>query len=246
MNYKIDHCEPFDGKKENFWMKCEHVGRYLFARDFFAEKGAEKIADVACAEGFGAYLLSKKGFDVLGADINADYIKRAKERCNGKFFVLDFDEDDFPKEMTELDGAVCFETIEHVKNGSKLINGLGKCVKKDGYVLLSFPSDRYEKIDENGINFDPFHLKIYSESEMADVIKKAGFKKVDEYGQSLCNLLYGAETAAVNRGEINVCDVEKVFSYDESSIIALSQVLGYPDKKYLADSYSRIWVLRRL
>lgn len=51
MDCKIDHCEPFDNKNENIWMKCEHVGRYLFAIDYFLNQPGKKILDVARAEG---------------------------------------------------------------------------------------------------------------------------------------------------------------------------------------------------
>lgn len=245
MNYKIDHCEPFDGKSENFWMKCEHIGRYIFATDFLTNAGCKKILDVACAEGFGSYLLSKRGLEVLGADINSDYIRTATSRCNARFFVLDFENDTFPKEMHEADGIVCFETIEHLRNGNNFLEKLSECLKPGGYILLSFPSDRYEKIDENGINYDPYHLRIYSETEMRTMLRKLGLELIDEYGQSLSNLLYSAESDAISRGAIESDATDKLFRYDERSLITMSSVLGYPDKRYLEDTYSHIYVLRK-
>lgn len=244
MNYKIDHCEPFDGKNENIWMKCEHIGRYIFARDFFADKG-EKLLDVACAEGFGAYVLSGGGYDVVGADINAEYIEKAKGRCDGKFFVLDFEKDEFPDEMQNADGAICFETIEHLRDGRKLLTSLYGAVKNGGYVLLSFPSDRFEKVDENGVNYDPYHLKIYSEEEMLSLVESIGFEKADEYGQGLCNLLYAAESAAEDRGALAKNEADKFFNYDEEKLTKIAHVFGYPDKQNVGESYSHIWVLKK-
>lgn len=244
MNYKIDHCEPFDGKNENIWMKCEHIGRYLFAVDFFADKG-KKLIDVACAEGFGACVLSDGGYEVVGADVNANYVEKARGRSNGKFFVLDFEKDEFPAEMQNADGAICFETIEHLNDGKKLLSSLYSAVRRGGYVLLSFPNDRFEKVDENGINYDPYHLKIYSEREMLSLVESVGFEKVDEYGQGLCNLLYAAESSAEDRGAIEKSEADKFFNYDEESLMKIAHVFGYPDKQKLDDSYSHIWVLQK-
>ena len=114
MNYAIDHCEPFDGKKENIWMKAEHVGRYLFAVDFFRAAGARKIIDAACAEGFGSALLAEGGFSVYGTDINETYLRHAEKRCNGVFARCDLEREPFPAAFGGADGATCFETVEHL------------------------------------------------------------------------------------------------------------------------------------
>lgn len=245
MDYKIDHCEPFDNKNENIWMKCEHVGRYLFAIDYFLNQPAKKILDVACAEGFGSYLLSQNGFNVFGADINSNYVKTAQERCSGFFAVVDFEKDDFPSNFQKLDGAVCFETIEHLKNGQTLLNKICKSLKNDGILILSFPNSAYEKLDENGINFDPYHLKIYTKQQMEEMVTLAGFEKVEEFGQSLCNMLYGAEIDAVNKGRLSNSQIDKMFKYGEESIINYSKLLGYPTKQHINESYSNIWILKK-
>lgn len=245
MDYAIDHCEPFDGEIINPWMKCEHIGRYLFAIDFFTKLKSKKILDVACAEGFGSYLLSKAGFNVYGADINEKYIERAKERCSGKFINLDFEKDIFPKEFRKADGGVCFETIEHLRNGQVLLNKLGECIKSGGYLILSFPNSKFEKVDENGINYDPFHLKIYRKEQMSRMIKKAGFEKIDEYGQSLCNFLYQAESNAVKENRLSNKQIDDLFNYDEKYLLSLAKLIGYPDKTHLNESYSYIWILQK-
>lgn len=246
MNYKIDHCEPFDGNEENIWMKCEHVGRYLFAIDFFEKQNSKKILDVACAEGFGSYLLAKNNFEVFGADINPEYVQTARKRSRGTFIELDFEKDEFPKEFQEFDGCVCFETIEHLKNGQILLHKIHKSLKTGGHLVLSFPNSIYEKLDENGVNYDPFHERIFEKREMQDLVKAAGFEKIAEFGQSLCNMLYGAESDAVKNGRLSNQDIDKLFKYDENSIISFAKLLGYPNTKTLDESYSYIWILKKI
>lgn len=246
MNYKIDHCEPFDGNKENIWMKCEHVGRYLFAIDFFAKLSSKKILDVACAEGFGSYLLAKKGFEVFGADVNPEYVQTVSKRSRGTFVVLDFEKDDFPKEFKEFDGCVCFETIEHLDKGQLLLDKIHKCLKTGGHLIFSFPNCIYEKLDENGVNYDPFHKRIFEKHEMEEMVKIAGFEKVAEFGQSLCNMLYGAESDAVKNARLSSGEIDKLFKYDEKSIISFAKLFGYPNDQKIDESYSYIWILKKI
>ena len=245
MNYTIDHCEPFDDKKENIWMKAEHVGRYLFAADFFRACGGKKIIDVACAEGFGSALLAESGFSVYGADINLTYLEHAKKRCNGVFEYCDLEKDALPASFFGADGAVCFETIEHLNNSGNLLTNLYNSLTAGGWLLLSFPNAAFEKTDENGINYDPYHKRIYAISEMSEIISNAGFSIEREYGQCACNDFYAKEHTAVKSGKLTQEEADRLFDYDKTSIIAMSNLIGYPDTVRVRDSYSIIWVLKK-
>lgn len=245
MNYAIDHCEPFDQKVENPWMKAEHIGRYLFCADFFKERKAKKILDVACAEGFGSQILMNYGFSVFGADINPKYIEKARSRCQGTFVVMDFDNGDFPVSFSEADGAVCFETVEHIMDGGGLLKKLNRCVKESGYLLLSFPNSAFEKIDANGCNYDPFHQKIYLRNEMIQLVNDAGFVLEDEFGQTLCNLLYAAERDAIASDRLTQAEIDGLFQYDYAAITGLAKLIGYPTQYCIEKSYSYIWILKK-
>ncbi len=245
MNYAIDHCEPFDGKKENIWMKSEHVGRYLFAADYFRSVGAKKIIDVACAEGFGSEILYKSGFSVYGADINEEYLESARKRCGGYFVKCDLEKENLPSEFLHADGAVCFETIEHLNESEPLINNLYRALNENATLLLSFPNAVFEKVRENGVNYDPFHKRIYTPEEMLKIVNKAGFTLVEEYGQCVCNDFYAKERAAVKRGDLTQEEFDELFYYDKNSITAMAKVIGYPDQVRTRDGYSIIWVLKK-
>ena len=113
MNYKIDHCDPFDGEQCNYWMKLEHCGRYLFAADILAEAGASSVLDLSCAEGYGSDILASRGFIVAGGDIQDEYIANALRRYpSTTFFRIDLD-GEIPASLDGADAVVCFETLEH-------------------------------------------------------------------------------------------------------------------------------------
>ena len=63
-----EFCNPFDEKPQNFFMKLEHCGRYLYALNNISKK--DIVADIACATGYGSDLLTQKAKFVVGADIN--------------------------------------------------------------------------------------------------------------------------------------------------------------------------------
>lgn len=245
MNYTIDHCEPFDGKAENIWMKAEHIGRYLFAADFFAGHGGGKILDVACAEGFGSRILAQSGCRVCGADINEQYLLSARQRCEGDFVAVDLETEELPGTFGDSDGAVCFETVEHLDNGEELLQKISARLKGGAYLLLSFPNQAYEKVDENGVNYDPYHKRIFSRAQMLSAAQEAGFSLVQEYGQSLCNALYASESDAKAKGRLSQGEIDGLFRYDEESLLCMAKLIGYPTPTRVEDSYSFLWVLKK-
>ncbi len=245
MNYTIDHCEPFDQQKNNIWMKLEHCGRYLFARDICKEYGLQKVLDIACAEGYGSQLMEEYGISVYGADINPEYIQHARERCNGVFRVFDIDHDPWPDEYKDLDAVICFETIEHVTRPERLLQGISEALKPSGMLVLSVPNSIYEKTDEAGNNYDPYHVNIFSAAQTEQMIKDSAFEYSAPYGQSLCNRMYIEEKAAIERGALTSEAIDALFDYERESIIAMSELYGYPNKEMVNESYSYIFKLKK-
>lgn len=248
MNYLIDHCEPFLGEEGNIWMKLEHCGRYLFARDQIKARGLETVLDIACAEGYGLELLEEYGLKTFGADINRNYLKTAEARSTAVLRELDVDNDEWPYAFRDLDAVVCFETIEHVHDPERLMRNLSGSLKAGGLLLLSVPSEEYEKTDENGINFDPFHLNIFTREEILRMLDTNGFELEGIYGQALCNNMYIAEKAAIERGalsdetESQMSTADSLFKYERDYLITLSQLMGYPDQHRIEESYSHIFI----
>lgn len=267
MNYTIDHCDPFLGPEDNIWMKLEHCGRYLFARDQIRLRGLNSVLDAACAEGYGLELLEEFGLRTYGADISEEYLNTARTRSKSFLKVQDFDSPDWPAEFRELDAVICFETIEHVHKPECLLGHLHDTLIEGGLLLLSVPNERFEKIDENGNNYDPYHLHIFSNEDIERMLYEAGFRIEAMYGQSLCNDLYAAEKAAIKRGiftkekfpqdsclEIThnlakqkkmIPTADSLFSYDRESIVLLSHLLAYPDTSRTEDSYSHTYIAHK-
>lgn len=55
MEINFEYVDPFN-EKYDYWMRVEHLARYLWARDIL--KNSENVLDVACANGYGTSLIS--------------------------------------------------------------------------------------------------------------------------------------------------------------------------------------------
>lgn len=244
MNYKIDHCDPFDGEQCNYWMKLEHCGRYLFAADILAEAGASSVLDLSCAEGYGSDILASRGLIVAGGDIQDEYIANASRRYpSATFFRIDLD-GEIPASLDGADAVVCFETLEHLKYPEAFLNRLPSLLRSGGTLLLSVPNKLYEKTDEDGKNCDPFHLHIFDKCEILNELTSRGFTVLGIYGQAVCNDMYAREHAAVKNGALTQEEADGLYKYDRESIIGMSRIAAYPTMENTDGSYSYIFVCR--
>lgn len=244
MNVDLEYCDPFDNEERGIWMKIEHCGRYLYARDRISSLGAKRILDAACADGYGTKMLASTGRDVSGLDINQEYLElaRIQNKAEGvSYYQVDFDRDPFPAHLTQQDVVVCFETIEHVNHPKVLLKKIHQALKVSGKLLLSFPNAIFEKLDENGKNKDPFHRHIFQIGDILTLLADSGFQTTCEpLGQSLCNMSYFYQSKYQKEGLIQEEVINSLFRYDEFAIRNYASFLGYPNNYQVSDTYSYI------
>lgn len=224
-SFYSEYVDPFDSN-HNYWVRVEHLGRYLWSLNYIDKN--DTVLDIACADGYGAKLISKHAKQVIGIDRNMDYINIAKDRYNSNniiYKVLDVDIETIEGLYEKI---VCFETLEHVHNPKKFLDNLYLVLKKDGYLLLSVPNKKYEELDNGGI-IDPYHLNVFKYQELKDLILKIGFKIDEVLGQSFTNEIINNITSEVKKSDI-VNDAKKY---------------GIPNESNIEHTYSYIFVLRK-
>ena len=117
---------------------AEHVARYQFAAKLAA---GLRVLDAACGEGYGTEILSRAGASVaVGVDLDAKTVEHARER-----YRLDFRQGDvkeLPFEADSFDLVVSFETIEHVRDGERVISEFRRVLSDDGLLVISTPNKR--------------------------------------------------------------------------------------------------------
>lgn len=244
MDYNTEYCHPFDKKKNNIWMKLEHVGRYLFALEYFVKEKIDNVADIGSANGYGSYLLSQGISHITSYDRNKEYLSSSyydNPKINKN--CVDLDECHLGDNL--YSAAVCFETLEHLKKPESLITKMHHCLKDKGILIVSFPNKKYEKFNEDGSNKDIYHLHVFDYEEMKKVFIESGFEVTDTFGQSICNKLCSMNESLVENGYYKQEEIDEAFNYDEKSIMTLAKTIAYPNKDEIDNSYSYIIVLRK-
>jgi len=113
--------------------------------------------DIACGEGYGAYLLGQSALQVFGMDIDEKVIRFAKEKYkkdNLEFKPGNIENTEF--EDYSFDVVISFETIEHLDNHVAAMSEIKRILKPDGILIMSTPDkDKY-----NSLRSEPnrFHL----------------------------------------------------------------------------------------
>lgn len=152
---------PFTG--ERFTPECmreiayEHWHRYAFALPLVTGK---RVLDAASGEGFGSALLATDAASVLGVDIDQDAVAHARGRyaIAGK---LEFAQADVTQldhlPAASVDVIVSFETLEHVRDHDRLLDGFARLLAPGGVLLVSTP-DKKNYSDATGVA-NPHHVR---------------------------------------------------------------------------------------
>jgi SAM-dependent methyltransferase len=133
---------------ERFTPECvreiwyEHWHRYAFARALAAGK---RVLDAACGEGYGSALLAQSAHAVLGLDLSPDAVAHAQARY-GSQPNLAFRQADCTRLEALPDAGfdliVSFETLEHVHEQERMLDGFARLLAPGGTLLVSTPDKR--------------------------------------------------------------------------------------------------------
>lgn len=161
--------ERMDPNQTGFFekrMMADHVQRYEFASDFM-DGGV--VLDIACGEGFGAEILSKKAAKIVAVD-SAQIDKSIKNNKKINFVKSDAIEY-LEKNKEKFDYIVCFETVEHIKEYEKFIQLLKNNLKVGGTLFVSTPNKKFTDSFFGEI-FNPYHVKEFYTQELFDILGK--------------------------------------------------------------------------
>lgn len=161
-----------------------HYHRYFLAMHAATGKS---VLDIACGEGYGAWILRKTAQKVIGIDLSKDAIEHAhsKYHMDGLSF-LQGSASNIPLPDHCVDMIVSFETIEHLYEQEDMIKEFKRVLAPDGMLILSSPDKDTYNTDSTTSN--PFHVKELTRSELYSLLKPE-FKHITFYGQQF---IYGS------------------------------------------------------
>ncbi len=167
------------GTKEFTEQYALHMKRYLFAKNFCKGKA---VLDAACGSGYGSATLAEMAKSVLGIDISDEAINFAKANYmlpNLEYRKLNAEQ--LPKLRKKFDTIVSFETIEHLKNYRKFLDGMIKSMRKDGTLIISTPNFKGKTASDF---HNKFHLHEFYFSELFMLLHNY-FGEIDIRGERL-------------------------------------------------------------
>lgn len=164
---------------EEFW---ESNSRNSFGKGFFFLIHKKKIfnlikkyklhgefLDAGCGDG---RLIN--GQHISGFDISKKAIDLAKMN-QGNYFISDIQKKEL-RLHKKFDLILCSEVLEHVKNYQSAINNLIYYLKKDGYLLLTFPLWQHLwKYYDNKVG----HLRRFEPENIVTILTEKGLEVIE-------------------------------------------------------------------
>jgi len=116
----------------------EALDRILFTQ----QRGITNLLDLGC--GIGPYFsnYATYGCFVIGVDVDAARLKKARQRAETVGIFSQFirvDAEHLPFRERSFDVAVVAEVLEHTNEPAAVLAGLHRCIKTNGHIILTFP-----------------------------------------------------------------------------------------------------------
>ena len=174
--------------------------RYEFAAGFV--KG-RRVVDVACGCGYGTALLGvASGLRPIGLDVSSEAIAWARQYYGA---TADYERIQpsltWPVPDAGADVVISLETVEHVPDADEFLTEIARVLPPGGELILSTPCCDSEARfrPEN-----PFHLREYSWTELAELLGRNGFQVLDRWSQVSALSARWAQVKASSTGPLLV------------------------------------------
>lgn len=156
----------------------------------------DKIIDAGCGLGRWVIFLSRRGYDILGADNFREVVERLKQFDKTlKLRVADIRR--LPFEDREFNAYLSFGVVEHFEEGpTKALKEARRVLKKGGIIILETPHDNFLRRTKRFIKFllkrkekSMIKLQFYEyrfkTSELKEFLKDLNFKILAAYSKDL-------------------------------------------------------------
>jgi 2-polyprenyl-3-methyl-5-hydroxy-6-metoxy-1,4-benzoquinol methylase len=144
-----------DVPEENYWYQ-----RHLVVYEWIARRVAGlEVVDMACGEGYGSDVLSKRAARVTGVDANPEAHEHARLRYRRG--NLGFKRDMVETYSQPCDAVVFLQTIEHVQDPKAVLEHLRSLLRPGGVAYVSTPNVLTLAPKGAERSGNPWHVKEY-------------------------------------------------------------------------------------
>jgi len=139
----------------------------------FIPRSKGKALDVGCGEGYNSIILKKKGYYVIGIDIDERMLELSKNRCD-KIKKVDVRKG-LPFKDESFDFILACDVLEHIHNPKFLLKEIYRILKKDKKAIIRMPNGPLD-IFGKGWN----HVHYLSAKEWDKMIEDSGFQIIQK------------------------------------------------------------------
>jgi ubiquinone/menaquinone biosynthesis C-methylase UbiE len=245
-----EFCLPYDTANPEFWMRIEHLGRYIFAADHIRRTNAKSVLDVACANGYGCFEMASSGAQILGIDYNASLIENAISAAsaanvtNAAFRSADLNTN--PLTGISADLITCFDTLEHLISPADFLAKLSSLQSKGASLLLSVPKPNFEPVDSAGIPTNTYHLHRFEERDLCSLLSAAGYSIQKTLYQPHTNICMSLENNACRDSNTSKTQARSFFNQSEQALRFFARMLGTPTTDLCEFSYSVLLIAQKI
>ncbi len=243
-----EYINPFDEDYHYFWMKIEHLGRYLFAKDEILKNSNAScfIADLGCADGYGSNILATVARRVDAFDINANYLSSGENNKNENVY---FHKVDFEKPVSlqqdKVDFVVAFEFLEHLENPHFVLDFVNSILKEGGKFICSIPSNLYEVATADGKPSNPYHKHIYTQDDVQELFTAHGFEIEKVLGQAFPNIFAKNESKWAKKKRLPFTSSSNPIFTKREYLEYFGYMFAYPNELMIDKSYSFIYIVNK-
>lgn len=161
---------------ENYWFRRHEV----VYRALSPRCAGAVVVEAGCGEGYGADLLAGVAARVLALDYDgptAAHVARRYPRVD----VVRTNLVALPVRDGGCDAVVSFQVIEHLWDQERFLRECHRVLRSGGTLLVSTPN-RVTFSAGRDIPLNPFHTRELSDTELAGLVRDAGFVDVEVSG----------------------------------------------------------------
>ena len=164
-----------DVPEENYWYR-----RHLVVYDWIARRCAGlEVVDMACGEGYGSDVLSRRAARVTGVDANPDAHDHARLRYRRA--NLRFKRDMVETYSQPCDAVVFLQTIEHLQDPKAALEHFRSLLRPGGVAYVSTPNVLTLAPKGAERSGNPWHIREYRAAEFRELCESV-FGSVEMHG----------------------------------------------------------------
>ena len=164
-----------DVPEENYWYQ-----RHLVVYEWIARRVAGlDVVDMACGEGYGSDVLSRRAARVTGVDANPEAHEHARLRYRRG--NLAFKRDMVETYSQQCDAIVFLQTIEHVQDPTAVLEHFRSLLRPGGVAYVSTPNVLTLAPKGAERSGNPWHIKEYRAEEFRELCEGV-FGSVELFG----------------------------------------------------------------